>query len=451
MKKLFGSSGVRGIVNKFLTPELSCKVGLAAASQINAKKAIIGRDTRASGLMLKEALISGLLSCGVDVKYVDIVPTPVLAYLTKKLEADIGFMLTASHNPAQYNGIKIFDKTSLSYSDKNQKKIENRIKKEKYNLSDWQHIGKVTKLDTDSIYLKMVKKRVKLQKKWKIIVDPGCGATYSIGPRLLKNLGCKVTVLNAQPDGTFPARKSEPTKESLRNLAKVVKTLESDIGIAFDGDGDRVAFIDKNGKFVDFDRLLAAFTGHVLKRNGGGTVVTNVETSMSFEKITKKFNGNIIRTRVGDVYLSEAIKKKKAIFGGEPCGAWIHPHFHYCPDGLLSGVLLLKALEEEEKTLDEFMSKVPIFITLRESIFCSKQNKDKTITILKEEIINAFPEFIESSTVDGIRVSLVNGWILIRASGTEPFIRITVEGESLKIARDILERGVELIKGNIEA
>jgi phosphoglucosamine mutase len=451
MKKLFGSSGVRGIVNKFLTPELSCKVGLAAASQINAKKAIIGRDTRASGLMLKEALISGLLSCGVDVKYVDIVPTPVLAYLTKKLEADIGFMLTASHNPAQYNGIKIFDKTSLSYSDKNQKKIENRIKKEKYNLSDWQHIGKVTKLDTDSIYLKMVKKRVKLQKKWKIIVDPGCGATYSIGPRLLRNLGCKVTVLNAQPDGTFPARKSEPTKESLRNLAKVVKTLESDIGIAFDGDGDRVAFIDKNGKFVDFDRLLAAFTGHVLKRNGGGTVVTNVETSMSFEKITKKFNGNIIRTRVGDVYLSEAIKKKKAIFGGEPCGAWIHPHFHYCPDGLLSGVLLLKALEEEEKTLDEFMSKVPIFITLRESIFCSKQNKDKTITILKEEIINAFPEFIESSTVDGIRVSLVNGWILIRASGTEPFIRITVEGESLKIARDILERGVELIKGNIEA
>ena len=451
MKKLFGSSGVRGLVNKFLTPELSCKVGLAAASQIKAKKAIIGRDTRTSGLMFKEALISGLLSCGVDVKVVGIVPTPVLAYLTKKLGADIGFMLTASHNPPQYNGIKIFDNTGLSYSDKEQKSIEIRIKEKKYDLSNWNKVGKVTKIDVDSLYLKMIKQTITFKKKWKIVLDPGCGATFSIGPKLLKNCGCEVTVLNGQPDGTFSARKSEPTKKSLKNLEKIVRDLDYDVGIAFDGDGDRAAFIDKNGKFVDFDKLLVAFTGHILRKNGGGTVVTNVETSMSFEKISKKFNGKVIRTRVGDVYLSEVMKKKKAIFGGEPCGAWIHPQFHFCPDGLLSAVLLLKALEKEDKTLDEFISKVPDFITLRENIFCNNLDKTRTIKILKDKIKNVFPEMSESSNIDGIRVSLKKGWILIRESGTEPFIRLTVEGESLKIARDILKRGIELIKGIVEA
>lgn len=451
MKKLFGSSGVRGLVNKFLTPELSCKIALAAASQIKAKKAIIGRDTRVSGIMLRDALIAGLLSCGVDVKVVDIVPTPVLAYLTKKFEADIGFMLTASHNPAQYNGIKIFDNSSLSYSDKKQKSIETRIKEEKYNKSNWKKVGKVSKIYADLLYLKMIKNTINLKKKWKIILDPGCGATFSIGPKLFRNFGCEVTVLNAQPDGTFPARKSEPTEKSLGYLAKIVNSLDYDIGIAFDGDGDRVAFIDKNGKFANFDRVLTAFAGHILKINGGGTIVTNVETSMSFEKIAEKFKGNVIRTKVGDVYLSEMIMKKKAIFGGEPCGAWIHPEFHFCPDGPLSGVLLLKALEKEEKTLDEFISKVPNFINLRENILCDNQNKNRIIITIKEKINKKFPEMLEKSTVDGIRVALKNGWILIRASGTEPIIRLTVEGESIKIAKDILERGIELIKGIIEA
>ena len=247
--KLFGSSGVRGIVNDFLTPELACKIGLATASLIKAKKALIGRDTRTSGLMIKQALISGLLSCGVNVTDIGIVPTPVLSYLTYKLKADVGFMLTASHNPAQYNGIKIFDKTSLSYSNYKQNKIENKIKNEKYNLSNWNDVGKIKHLEANLIYLQMVKKIVNLKKRWKIVIDPGCGATYNIGPKLFKNTKCDIIVLNAQPDGTFPSRKSEPSKESLSNLSKVVKTLTADIGIAFDGDGDRVAFIDKYGSF----------------------------------------------------------------------------------------------------------------------------------------------------------------------------------------------------------
>jgi phosphoglucosamine mutase len=450
LANLFGSSGVRGIVNEFLTPELACKIGLASASRIKAKKALIARDTRTSGLMIKEALISGLLSCGVDVTDLGIIPTPVLAYLTMNLKADIGFMLTASHNPAQYNGIKIFDKTSLSYSDYRQSKIENIIKKERYCLSNWKYVGKNETLEADSIYLKMVKKRINLQKNWKIILDPGCGATFSIGSKILSNYGFNVTVLNAQPDGTFPARKSEPTKESLGNLSKIVTTLSADIGIAFDGDGDRVAFIDKKGNFLDFDKILAAFARYILKKHRGGMIVTNVESSMCIDRISQRYDGKIIRTKVGDVYLSEAIKKRKAIFGGEPCGAWIHPQFHYCPDGPLSAILLLKALEDESKSIDEFIVGIPEFITIRENILCRNQNKKKIINKLKKKIRIIFPEYKEISNVDGIRTSFENGWILIRASGTEPLIRLTVEGESLKIARDILDRVIKTLKGIME-
>jgi phosphoglucosamine mutase len=317
-------------------------------------------------------------------------------------------------------------------------------------LANWQNVGKIEKIDAAFEYLEMVKKIVRLEKKWKLVIDPGCGATFNIGPKLFQNCGCIVTTLNAQPDGTFPARKSEPTEKSLKNLANLVKKIDSDIGIAFDGDGDRVAFIDKDGKFANFDRILAAFAGYVLRRTGGGIVVTNSEASMCFETIAKKFNGKVIRTKVGDVYLSEAIKKNKAVFGGEPCGAWIHPQVHYCPDGPLSGILLLKALEKEDKSLDEFIAKVPKFIILRENIFCSNRAKNKILKSLKEKIRNNFPDLIDSTTIDGIRVSFENGWILIRASGTEPFIRLTVEGESIKIAKDLLKRGVEFIKENLE-
>ena len=186
MRKFFGSSGVRGIVNDFLTPELSGSIGVASASHFRVKKAIVGRDTRDSGLMIEEALVSGLVSCGVDVSCVGIVPTPVLAFLTKKFVADIGFMLTASHNPAQYNGIKIFDKNGLSISYEEQKNIENRVKEKNYFLMDWKKIGKTVKLSANSLYLEMVKKTAKINKKWNLVIDPGCGATFYIGPKLFK-------------------------------------------------------------------------------------------------------------------------------------------------------------------------------------------------------------------------------------------------------------------------
>ncbi|MGA3060926.1 MAG: phosphoglucosamine mutase [Candidatus Bathyarchaeia archaeon] len=451
MAKLFGSSGVRGLANVELTPLLACKVGSAVATYAKAKKVVVARDTRVSGGMLEDALVSGLLSSGTDVLLAGILPTPALAYATRALDAEAGFMLTASHNPPQYNGIKVFRGDSLSYTDNDQGAVENNVVNGNFALSDWRSLGKTIIVNASRIYMEMALKAVTLRKHWRVIVDPGCGATFNVAPSMLKAMGCKVTAINAQPDGYFPARKSEPTAESLQDLAKIVKILGADIGIAFDGDGDRVAFIDEQGVFVNFDRSLAAYAAYALKQSGGGTVVTNVEASMCVETMAQMQGGKVIRTRVGDIYISEAIKQSGAVFGGEPCGAWVHPQSHYCPDGPLSAALMLKALEEENKSLSEFISAVPEYITQRENIACRNEQKYKVVRKIGVALKMEFSDYTDFSMVDGVRLALKHGWLLVRASGTEPLIRLTVEGESLAVANDITERAAAIIKKEVEA
>jgi len=444
--KLFGSSGVRGIVNEFLTPELACKVGMATASVSKAKKALVATDTRVTGPLIESALVSGLSACGVKTCSVGVIPTPVLAYLTKTLAADVGFMITASHNPPQYNGIKIFRNDSLSYTDELQNAVENRIAKGNFEFADWRAIGEKTVSDESKRYLEMAKKASKLKKTWRVVVDPGCGATFNIAPMVLREVGCEVIALNAHPDGFFPARSSEPTEESLKDLSLIVKAMDADAGIAFDGDGDRVAFLDDKGGFVDFDRVLAAFSSYVVLKNNGGTVVTNVEASMCIERMVEATGGKVLRTRVGDVYVSESMQRESAVFGGEPCGAWVHPMYHYCPDGPLSAVLFLNALEDTGKSISAFVSDVPVFVTLREKLTCKNELKSKVLRLVEKNIKSAFPDLKNLSTIDGVRITIEEGWLLIRASGTEPLIRVTVEGESLKAARDTMKRGKTLIQ-----
>lgn len=444
--QLFGSSGVRGLVNVDLTAVLAEKIGLAVATSSKAKDVLVARDTRVSGVMLEDALVSGLESGGANVKCLGVAPTPVLAFLTKKMRANAGVVITASHNPPEYNGIKIFSGDGLAYDEESQKEIERIIAHERFRLADWRNVGHAQPTDESHLYVEAIERKVKLRSKWHVIVDPGCGATFSLAPTILQDLGCKVTALNAQPDGWFPARSPEPNAKSLTHLAKVVKILGADGGLAFDGDGDRVAFIDEKGNFADFDQVLAAYAAHVVKKNGGGTVVTSAEASMGVEKMVEPQGGKVVRTKVGDVYISEAMKKRNAIFGGEPCGAWIHPQFSYCPDGILSSALLLETLEDESKSLAEFVAETPRYSILRENFGCKNELKEKAVKEIGESLKSAFPGYIKFSTIDGIRLVLENGWLLVRASGTEPIIRLTVEGESLKAARQIMEKGAKSIK-----
>ena len=444
--KLFGSSGVRGVVNTDLTPALALEIGLATATHSKAGKILVARDTRVSGLMLENALVAGLLAGGVDVDCVGVVPTPVLAWLTQRTRATTGIMLTASHNPPKYNGIKIFHGNSVAYGETDQNRIETIVQNESFKLADWLKIGKALSTNQTHLYENMILEKIQLNKQWHVAVDPGCGATHHLAPMILKNLGCKVTAINAQPDGFFPARNSEPSKESLQSLAKIVRELGADLGVAYDGDGDRVAFIDEKGNFVDFDRCLAAYAAHAVNEKQGGVIVTNVEASMCVEKMVEKKRGEVIRVKVGDIYVSHEMRDHDSVFGGEPCGAWIHPRFHYCPDGVLSSALLLKALEEKEITTSEFVSQVPQYPTLRENIPCGNEVKHKLVSKIGDNLKTLFPRYKDFSTIDGVRLTLENGWILIRASGTEPLMRLTVEGESLRAAKQIMRESIRLVR-----
>ncbi|MDR0492583.1 MAG: phosphoglucosamine mutase [Nitrososphaerota archaeon] len=450
MVRLFGSSGIRGLANIELTPVLACRAASAVATQANAKLAIVACDTRVSGSMFEDAIVSSLTSAGVDVLLSEVVPTPILAYATKIYGADVGFMLTASHNPPQYNGIKVF-KSDLSYTEADQEAVERIIANQSYRLVDWRSLGRVTSIDSKRVYLDGVIREVKLAKPWHIVVDSGCGAAYDVAPKMFRALGCKVTDLNSQPDGYFPARKSEPNAESLKDLAKTTEALGADIGVAFDGDADRVAFIDEYGKFVNFDRALAAYAGYILKRDGGGVIVTTLEASMAIDTMAQKYGGKVLRTQVGDIYVSEAIKQCSAVFGGEPCGAWIQPQQHLCPDGPLSAVMFLAALEKEGKTVSEFIGEVPEYPTARANFACNNEQKYKLIEQISVGLRAEFPDYTDFSTIDGTRIALKSGWLLVRASGTEPLIRLTVEGTSESATKDLTAKATKLINSQIEA
>ncbi len=449
--RLFGSSGVRGVVNLDLTPELAEKIGVTTVMFSHARRVLVARDTRLSGEMLENALSSGLLAAGADAISIGIVPTPNLAYSIKPLGADAGIMITASHNPPQYNGLKIFDRNGLAYGEQKQEQIEAIVRKGEYIYADWPKIGHMRRLSDDVSYSEAVKESVDLAKDWSAIVDPGGGATCELAPRILRRMNCKVFAVNADADGSFASRSSEPNAETLVSLARIVKEIGADLALAYDGDGDRVAFIDENGHFADFDRILASYCAYMTKRNKGGVVVTNVEASMSVEKMVESQGGKVVRTKVGDVYVSEAMKQNAAIFGGEPCGAWIHPEFLMCPDGICSSVKLLKALEDEEQTLSEFVAEAPAYQTRRENVPCPNGLKSKLIAKSAQELRTAFPEVKTISNVDGVRLTLPMGWILLRASGTEALLRLTAEGESSKATNMIMEKALDAVRDLVKS
>ncbi|MFQ6065120.1 MAG: phosphoglucosamine mutase [Candidatus Bathyarchaeia archaeon] len=449
-QRLFGTSGIRGIFNAHLTPKLALDVGLALATYTNAGEIVIGHDTRVSSPLLEHSVISGLLSGGSRVYRLGLTPTPVLAFLTRELRADAGVMITASHNPPEYNGVKLFNPDSTAYNEEEQREIEKIINRKLFKRSSWQEIKTHISLDETHQYLKAIQNAVELERRWQVVLDPGCGATCHVAPTLFRMLGCKVKAMNSQPDGFFPGRSPAPEPESLQPLCAVVKRLEADVGIAYDGDGDRMVLIDEKGVLAPLDQTLAAYASHLVRKHKSGTVVTTVEASMCLEKTIEPIHGKVVRTKVGDVEVASAVKKHNAIFGGEPCGAWIHPHHHYCPDGILSSVLLLKALEDENKSPSSFVSEIPHYPILRQKLPCPKQATSAVMEDLERTLPSLYPEVKEKLTIDGVRLTLKNGWILVRPSGTEPLIRTTAETESLKEAEEIMRKGIKQVKKSVE-
>lgn len=444
--KLFGSSGIRGLANIEITVTLAQRVGTALATQSPGGTIITGRDARLTGPMLETALQAGIASAGADTYTIGLVPTPITAWMIKEAQADAGVEVTASHNPPQYNGLKVFNRQGMSLTLKEQLEIESILENESYNLSTWDTVGSVQELDGVEPYTDALLDQLNINKEWKIASDLFCGATCTAAPSIYNDFNINSLTINGSPNGRFPAGNPEPTLKTLQPLGTMIKNKGLEIGFGYDGDGDRMMLVDGNGAMVSPDRVLAAYAGYVVEQNGGGVVVTHVGASMNVDDMVNKAGGKVIRTPVGDAFITEAMAEHKAVFGGEPVGAWVHPDIHMCPDGILSALKLLEALEETDQTIEEFIHQAPEYPIERVKLECPNEAKVSALNAVSEQYQENFKKVDSISTVDGVRLELEKGWVLIRPSGTEPLIRITVEGRTGKDVMDLMEKGKSLVK-----
>lgn len=443
--KLFGSSGIRGVANVDVTPLTAQRLGSVLATIHEGGEFVVGRDARVTGPMLEAALSAGIASCGADAKLVGLLPTPVIAWLTRELEADAGVVITASHNPPEYNGLKVFNGRGMSLTEKEQRPVEELMQGGELDYAPWDGVGSADPVDAAWMYLDAIQEGIELSKDWKIACDLFCGATSTIAADAFEAVGLRASMINSHADGHFPAGDPEPTTENLRRLGAYMKATGAEIGFGFDGDGDRVMAVDERGTPVSGDRLLAAYAGHVVAREGKGIVVTHVGASMCVEDAVGAAGGKVVRVRVGDAYITEEMERRKAVFGGEPIGAWVLPEVHMCPDGILGALKLLEALEEREQSLSQFIEDIPEYPTRNEKIPVG--DKAKAMRTIEDGYKTAFGDAQSVNRVDGLRVQTPDGWILIRASGTEPLIRLTAEGRDEKATKALLERGRVLVKG----
>jgi phosphoglucosamine mutase len=411
---LFGSSGIRGLANREITPGLALKVGLAVGSMHDS--AVIGRDPRTSGEMIEHAVISGLLSAGCNVTRVGMVSTPTLAFAARNY--DCGVMVTASHNPPEYGGIKLWNRDGMAFDSKRQDEIESVIQNKAWKMAEWNSIGRVNETNVTEEHAELVLGKVG-SASLKVVVDCGCGAASTITPYVLRRMGCRVITLNSQPDGFFPARNPEPVEKNLEMLKKAVLAFGADLGIAHDGDADRMMAVDGLGRFVEGDKLLAFFGLREAKKS----IVVPVDTSIMVDDVLK--GRKVYRTRVGDVYVAEELKKRNADFGGEPSGSWIFPGISLCPDGIYAAARLVEIVENEGR-LDSLVDELPAYPMMRGTVACSNDKKEAAMG----KIGNGLKGMGEVSSIDGIRVDTKEGWILVRPSGTEPKIRITAEARN---------------------
>ncbi len=426
MSRIFGTDGVRGVANSQLNCELALNIGRSVAVSlledgVKRPKIIIGRDTRISSDMLEGALKAGICSAGADVLIVGVMPTPSVAFLTKMYGADAGIMISASHNPYQFNGIKIFNKNGYKLSDE----IEDRIEKLafdgllSYKYPENSNIGRVySRGDAVSDYIKHLKSTVENDLGGiKIAVDCANGAAYKTAEKLFEGLGIKYTLLHNLPDGININEKCGST--NLNSLSNYVVENNMDMGIAFDGDADRCMAVDEYGKLIDGDSIMAVCALDMAERGvlAKNTVVGTVMTNMGFLKFCEKNNINFETTKVGDRYVLENMLKNGYNFGGEQSGHVIFRDFSTTGDGQLTALQLINALKRRRIRPSEIKEIFTVFPQVIVNI--SVDNKKKCLLNNDFGVLQTLSEAKE--ILNG------NGRIVVRESGTEPLVRVMVE------------------------
>ncbi len=458
MGALFGTSGMRGIVNLEITPPLVLKTGMAlAASLDHCGSVAVGTDHRTSAEAIKRAMVAGILAGGCNVMDVGLAPTPTIVYAGSKLGCDASVSITASHNPPEYNGIKLWNSDGSGFSREQEADVEELILGAQVPGVEWNNVGRVFQRPHASrTHIDAIITALGHVDGFSVVYDGGCGAGSKVTPYLLRELGCKVFTLNANPDGRFDPRdhlRGEPLPAAgdwnriadLANLVDTVFATEADLGLANDGDADRVLVVDETGTVVPPDVLIAFFAEQALKEKKGGTIVTTVESSMLIEEVAKKNKGKVVRTPVGDVFVSRAVKEHGALLGAEPAGTFIFPDLHLCPDGPFSAACAVRVLAEHGRPLSEILAVYERYPMGRLRLECPNERKATAMDAIAVELEDALSGIKGIDTADGIRAELKDGWILVRPSGTEPILRITTEARDQQALDTTLEAAQEAV------
>ena len=383
---------------------------------------------------------------GLDCHLAGLIPTPCLELATKSLGYDGGIMITASHNPPEYNGIKSVASDGVEISRDDEKKIE-----EIYFNQNWKKASKfgVTKNEDRAIqvYVDGIKSHVDVSKiisrKLKVALDLGNGAQAITVIRLCKELGCDVFTINENIDGNFPGRGSEPTPQNLSDLSNLVKNNQADIGIAFDWDGDRSIICDNEGKVITGDSSAILLCNYLLDKNPNSTVITCLNSGTTIEKLVSRTDSKVIRTKVGSVEVSRRMVVEGALVGFEENGGFMYGKHNQVRDGAMTLALVLDLLADSEKSLAENIRSLPISYTTKDKIPCSTDDADKVIS----QLLNEFPD---SDTSDGIKITFdTQNWIMVRPSGTEPIIRIYAESNNQKNLDDLMSKYTKKINSII--
>ena len=428
MAKFFGTNGIRGIFSEDFTLEFVHDMTLAIGTYFEKGPILIGYDGRESSPIICKIISSTLNSIGIDCNVAGIVPTPCLEFAVKTLGYSGGIMITASHNPPQYNGIKPAGKDGVEISREDELVIEDIYFKKSWitNPEKWGVTGEETRaIDT---YLKGILSQIDSKliesKSFKVVLDLGNGAQAVTAPDFCKMINCEAILVNETIDGMFPGRGSEPTPQNLSVLSKTVLENKANLGIAFDGDGDRSIFCDNLGNILTGDKSALVLIQHILNKNPNSLVVTCLNSGLNTEVLAEKYNSKVIRTKVGSVEVSRKMLSTDALIGFEENGGFMFGTHNQVRDGCMSLALMLDLLANIDNSLSDEISKLPSSFTTKDKMKCSSDDVDKIISSLKEE-------FPESDISDGIKIIIDSkNWVMIRPSGTEPIIRIYAESEN---------------------
>lgn len=436
MARLFGTNGVRGVFGEDLTLEFVSDITSSIGAFFKRGPVLVGYDGRESSEILAKIVSSSLGSVGLDSRICGLVPTPCLQYATKKLGYMGGIMITASHNPPQYNGLKPSARDGVEVSREDELKIEEIYFKKKW------HPKKVpgtsgTEAGAIRTYLDGIKSQVNVKRirsrRFTVALDLGNGAQAAAAPLLCRELGCRTVTVNGKIDGNFPGRGSEPTPQNLGALSRAVTRSGADFGIAFDGDGDRSIFCDNNGKILTGDRSALLISRFLLASSPRSKVVTTINSTSAIERVAQETGSKVLRTRVGSVEVSRKMVEEKALVGFEENGGFMYGRHNQVRDGAMTMALVLDLLSRSEGTMSEEVGMLPTSFTTKGKIDCTPAQFKKVLSSLRDE-----PH--RKDLTDGIKMFLDDSsWVMVRLSGTEPIARLYAESGT--------EEGLEEIFG----